>query len=153
VATVAVVGAVAGVAAVLVAGTARVGTPWRGLPRLAAAVRHDRCVVSDSPAGLIELNRLDRGFSRGCPDWVDVTGKTYFGRDHTPQRRGLDAPWQRDLVRYLRRGGGAFVVRASGDGLTRWARHRLARGRLVLEEPGATLYQRRPTGRPGRPTG
>ena len=53
-----------------------VSPPWRALSRLQTVVGHDHCVVSDSPAGLIELDRLDVGFSRGCPDWVDVTGKT-----------------------------------------------------------------------------
>jgi len=142
VASLAVAGATAGMAAVLLSGGTRFANPWRSLPKLEAVVRHDRCVVSDSPAGLIELDRLDTGFARGCPDWVDVTGMTYFGRDHTSGSRRHDVGWQRDLVRYLRRGDAAFIVRAAGDGLTGRAQHRLARGRLLVRVPGATLYQR-----------
>ena len=145
VAALAVLGATAGAASVVVAGT-KVAIPWRSAAKLQALVRHDRCVVSDSPAGLIELNRLDVGFARGCPDWVDVTGMTYFGPDHVTGSRRRDVHWQRDLVRYLRHGDAAFVVRPVGDGLSIGAKERLARGTLVVRVGGTTLYQRSAAG-------
>jgi hypothetical protein len=134
-----VAGAAAISVAVLVAGNFTATMAWQNSGRLIAAVRGDRCVMSDAPAGLIELNALDADFARGCPVWVDVTGRTYFGRDSgAPRRRNKN--WQQDLLRYLESGQSAFLVRANGDGLTRRGLHVLARRGVIARVGRNVLF-------------
>jgi hypothetical protein len=136
-----VAGAAAVSLAILVAGNFHAATPWRHSKALIAAVRGDRCVMSDAPAGLIELNKLDSDFANGCPNWVDFTGRTYFGRDFSstaPRKR--NAAWQHDMLAYLTSGQAVFVVRASGDGLARQTRAALIRGGVLMNDGSGALY-------------
>jgi hypothetical protein len=114
-------------ASVAYAGTFHATSSWHGADRLASAVRPLRCVMSDAPSGLIELDKLDSDLSHGCPNWVDVTGRTYFGADRSAAVRAANRRWQRDLTRYLLSGQAAFIVRASGDGMTPATRHAVER--------------------------
>lgn len=117
------------VLAVLVVGavTARflatgTGAPARPPPaELTAAVSSVRCLMSDSPSGLILLDALSRSLANGCPNWVDVTGRTYgidkaVGPDGKPVPRADNSRWQRDLLAYLTSGDAVFLVRVRGTG-------------------------------------
>jgi hypothetical protein len=127
-------------ATVVVGGTARATTSWRNAGELAARLASLPCVMSDSPAGLIELDRLDRDLAHGCTNWVDVTGRTYVAPDKSPHRRSRNARWQRDLTHYLLSGQAAIIVRASGDGMTPGTRAAIERGGQLAHRGRITVY-------------
>jgi hypothetical protein len=116
---------------VLVSGSVSVSKPFPS--RLAARVSGIRCLVADSPMALIETNTLSRGLSLGCPNWVDVTGRTY----------DVDAPgahfvvrprnqrWQRDVRRYLL-SGSAFILIRHATGLSTATRLQLSRQPVLV---------------------
>jgi hypothetical protein len=119
-------------------------------PPLAAAAAGSRCVMADSPMALIELNVLSRNFARGCPNWVDVSGRTYDvdaspGNEHTS--RPANARWQADLQRYLLSGNAVITIRtATGyDAATKQLLTRLP----VLARVGHFVLRRVPSGRAG----
>jgi hypothetical protein len=91
---------------------------------LASALTKVRCVMSDSPMALISLNALDRDLANGCPDWVDVTGRTYasdmtvHGPDGRPLPRVENGRWQQALADYLRSGQAVIVARAKDAGIS-----------------------------------
>lgn len=113
-------GALSGVASLLLAFviTAAVLTsqPASGEPfpaaQLAAGVRGQRCVLSDSPQALIQLNVLSRDFDNGCPNWVDVSGRSYDVDSDGNLARRNNPKWQRDILRYLLSGNALIVIRA-----------------------------------------
>lgn len=89
-------------------------TPVRGAADLARAVEGTRCLVSDTPMALIQLNALSRGLANDCPNWIDVTGRTYdvdAPPDDGPQGRLHNAKWQEDLRRYLLSGDAVILFR------------------------------------------
>jgi hypothetical protein len=91
---------------------------------LASAVTKVRCVMSDSPMALIGLNALDRDLANGCPNWVDVTGRTYApdmsvrGPDGRLLTRDANPRWQSALRDYLLSGDAVIVTRANDEGLS-----------------------------------
>ncbi len=95
-------------------------TPFPGRV-LAHAVRHDKCVISDSPMALIELDSLSRGMTNGCQNWVDVTGYTFGipGLHGNHDDRPTNATWQGALQRYLLSGDAVVLVRAYRTGISR----------------------------------
>jgi hypothetical protein len=91
-------------------------SPDRYLQRAAASFR---CVQSDSPQPLIALNVLSADLAHGCPQWVDVSGRTYDAdRPATSLPRRRNRRWQRDLLRYLRAGQAYVVVDVRREGLS-----------------------------------
>ena len=126
-----VMGAVTAVS--LGAGTFQAVRPWRGTAQLTAVASHLRCITSDGPGGLIELNALDRTLAQGCPDWVDVTGRTYLAPDRGAVDRRENRPWQRDVSAYLLHGEATFLVRIGGSGLTPGTLERIEGKRLTLD--------------------
>jgi alpha-1,2-mannosyltransferase len=102
--------------------------------RVAAA----RCVQSDTPMALIQLDVLSRDLANGCQVWVDVIGRTYEaplkptgtvgGR---PATRTTYAPWQHALRQYLLSGDALVVLDAHAAGI--------ARGTLKTVEQGPAL--------------
>ena len=111
---------------------------------LAAAVRTTKCVMSDSPMALIELNALSRGLGRGCPNWVDVTGRTYDVDKPAgaPVRRSQNLRWQRDLRRYLLSGGAVILIR-SGTGASAQTKQVLSSDDVLATANGYTVYRTR----------
>jgi hypothetical protein len=112
--------------------------PARELMR---SVAHSRCVMSDSPMALVELNVLSRDLANGCPNWVDVTGRTYSvdkpfrdGSGHWVART-YDPRWQRDLRRYLLSGDTLTLFRPYYTGVGAELRFILA-GQVVLARSG-----------------
>ncbi len=82
---------------------------------LAAGVADARCVMSDSPAALIEVDALSRDLAAGCANWVDVTGRTYDS-DRAAASRSHNARWQADVLRYLH-SGDAVILARPGTGI------------------------------------
>jgi alpha-1,2-mannosyltransferase len=112
--------------------------------RLASAVRHTRCVMSDSPMGLILLDTLSKGLGDGCPNWIDVTGRTY-GVDAGTLPGGkflsrVDNPtWQHDLLNYLRSGDAVMLIRTAGTGVSHQTQTALRRGGILATADGHTI--------------
>jgi hypothetical protein len=114
---------------------------------LAGRVARVRCVMSDSPMALIELDALSRDFADHCPNWVDVTGRTY-GVDAPPAahvvRRPHNVKWQADLRRYLLSGEAVIVIRR-GTGLAPATRRAIERlpvlGRAGVDVVHAVPHQ------------
>jgi uncharacterized membrane protein len=133
--------AAAGTVTALVVGMATaVPSPFHGAETLTRAVAHVRCVMSDSPMALIELDALSRGLSAGCPDWIDDTGPTY-GRDRSSHKRTHNQRWQRDATRYLRAGGAVILLRGKRSGLDRHTRHEITRNGLLDAVDGHRVYR------------
>ena len=84
-----------------------------GTRQLAKGVAHETCVVADTPMALIELNALDRSFTHGCRDWVDLTGVEHGGGPDASDRVVPGRPnsrWSRDLCGYLTSGDAVMIV-------------------------------------------
>jgi hypothetical protein len=113
--------------------------------QVASMLRGDRCVMSDSPMGPILIDTLSHDLARGCPNWIDVTGRT-FGVDAWRNREGLESPrtqdprWQRDLLRYLSSGQAALIVRQPITGLTRHSLFLLRQGGVLSRGHGYAVY-------------
>jgi hypothetical protein len=115
---------VGGVVVLLVVVTI-VSTKWvLGYPaaRLRPAVAHSGCVMADAAMPLIELDVLSRDLSRGCPNWIDVTGRSYGEHASTRHARRHNARWQRDLTHYLLSGDTLTLFRKDVGIGTRLAR-------------------------------
>lgn len=114
--------------------------------KLAGAVAHVRCLMSDSPMALIDLDALSRGLADGCPNWVDVTGRSYDadpGTGRAAAHRSLNAKWQADALRYLRSGDAVILVRTA-SGLTKTTRQRIEQGTLLVRSGRYAVYRTRP---------
>ena len=140
-------GTVAGAAA------AAVFLPEQGVlpfPRDASrAVAGSRCVMSDSPTVLIELNVLTRDLEDGCRNWVDVSGRGYgldrtYLRDGQPVSRAANRTWQRRLTRYLYSGDTLILYRPTATGIGSALRRKLAGTAILTTEGGVTVYCTRP---------
>jgi hypothetical protein len=128
-------------AAVLTAATLAqpidVAEPFPTAP-LARAVQHVRCLMTDSPMALIEVNALSRDLGNGCRNWVDVTGRTY-GADSSPLPRGRNPRWQADILRYLLSGQALLVIRP-GTGLSAATWRAIRRHPVLAQAGGYTIY-------------
>jgi hypothetical protein len=112
--------------------------------RLARSVQTTPCVMSDSPMALIELNTLSRGLAHGCPNWVDVTGRTY-NVDKPAQRlpRAQNLRWQHDLRSYLLSGGAVIMIRA-GTGASGVTLHQIDTHPVIDRAGRYTVYSTAP---------
>jgi alpha-1,2-mannosyltransferase len=118
-----VLAAATATALALLARPVQITQPFPG-STLASRFGEVRCTMSDTPMALIELDVLSRDLTDQCPNWVDVTGRTY-GVDAAPRShfedRWHNRRWQRDLRRYLLSGNAVILLRyATGvDAATR----------------------------------
>lgn len=79
------------------------------LQRLAVAAQTSRCVTTDDPMNLIELNLVGRNISRNCPVMVDLGGYVFDLPVHGQRvSRRADPAWQSLALRYL--GSGSRTV-------------------------------------------
>jgi alpha-1,2-mannosyltransferase len=126
----------------------RVGTAFPGA-QVHALAATQRCVVSDSPAALVQSDLLSRDLARGCPVRVDVSGATYagdraVGAHGTPLPRLLNPVWQKDIRSYLMSQPMVILDRRFNDGLspaTMAALHRV--DDTVLTAPRLVVLERR----------
>lgn len=122
----------------------RVPLPSR---ELAAAVADVPCVMSDSPMALIGLNALHRTLARGCPNWVDVTGRTYASdmdvRDEDGRRvpRVANPRWQQALREYLLSGDAAIIIRARDAGISPATADAIAAGGVLAADSAHVIYR------------
>jgi hypothetical protein len=148
--------AVAGAAVVALAVVVPANRLWFGrgeahasLPsgQLAAAVADVRCVVSDTPMALIGLNALDRSLANGCPNWVDVTGRTYApdmevrGPDGRSVPRIANRRWQRALRDYLLSGDAVILMRARDAGVSPATWDAVRGGGILATDGTHVVYQ------------
>jgi len=141
----AVAGAGALTAVTVVAHRPAFTTPVHGTDVLARGVADTHCVMADSPMILIELDVLSRDLGRGCPNWIDVTGRTYdvdAPPKHGPQGRLHNARWQADLTSYLLSGDAAILFRPeTGADATTVATIRS--NPVLVRHRGVTVYRTR----------
>lgn len=125
---------------ILVTGSAAV-PPLPGAAALSRSVAGIRCVMSDSPMGLIEVNALSRGLAAGCPNWIDVTGRTYGPDRANGVSRAQNRRWQRDLTRYLRSGDALLIVRSRGTGVSAGTHAAISRDGVLARAGGQVVYR------------
>ena len=111
--------------------------PFPSAP-LARAVQHVRCLMTDSPMALIEVDALTRDLGDGCRNWVDVTGRTY-GADRSALPRGRNPRWQADLLRYLLSGQALLVIRP-GTGISAATWRAIQRHPVLARAGGYVVY-------------
>ncbi|MCA1674257.1 MAG: hypothetical protein LC799_19395, partial [Actinobacteria bacterium] len=130
-------------------GRTRASLPSR---QLASAVTNVRCVMSDSPMALIGLNALDRNLANGCPNWIDVTGRTYAsdmnvrGQDGRRVSRIANPRWQRALRDYLLSGDAVIIMRAKDVGISPATWDAIVGGGVLATDGAYVVY--RVEGRP-----
>jgi hypothetical protein len=121
--------------------------------QLASAVTPVPCVMSDSPMVLVGLNALDRDLANGCPNWVDVTGRTYApdmsvaGPDGRLLSRPANPRWQGALRDYLLSGDAVIVTRANDEGLSPTTWDAIRAGGILARDETHIIYavpRRRP---------
>ena len=123
---------------------ARVSLPSR---QLGAAVTGLRCVMSDSPMALIGLNVLSRNLADGCPNWIDVTGRTYAsdmdvrGEDGRPVPRLANPRWQEALRTYLLSGDAVIIMRAKDVGISPPTWEAIVGGGILATEGAHSIYR------------
>ena len=117
-------------AAVLIQNTIAVTTVW-GPARMAVAARQVRCVMSDTPEGLIALDVLDRSLTNGCIVRIDTIGLALLEPGSKSLRLTKDLHWQHDMVDYLESGQLAYPYLARGT-YAPAVRRELSRLRPVL---------------------
>ena len=114
---------------------------------LAAAVANVRCVMSDSPMALIGLNALDRNLANGCPNWIDVTGRTYAsdmsvrGQDGRRVARIANPRWQQALRDYLLSGDAVVIMRATDVGISPTTWDAVLRGGILATDGAHVVYR------------
>jgi alpha-1,2-mannosyltransferase len=105
-----------------------------------------RCVMSDSPMALIALNALDRNLASGCPNWIDVTGRTYAsdmdvrGQDGRPVHRIANLRWQRALRDYLLSGDVVVIMRAKDVGISPMTWNAIQAGGVLAADGSHVIY-------------
>jgi hypothetical protein len=113
--------------------------PGRTFERATANVR---CVMVDSNSALLLMNRLTSSLEHGCPNWVDVTGYTYFGPAKSGDLRRSENPaWQHALRRYLFAGEALVIVREKGTQPDRTTRAMIAKLPVLARGDGYVLYR------------
>jgi alpha-1,2-mannosyltransferase len=148
--------AVAGATVVAIALVIPAGRLWYGHDRaraslpsrqLAAAVTDVRCVMSDSPMALIGLDALSRNLANRCPNWIDVTGRTYAsdmdvrGEDGRRVSRLANPHWQQALRRYLLSGDAVIIMRAKDAGISSSTREAIVGGGILATDGVHSVYR------------
>jgi hypothetical protein len=143
--------AVPGLCALIAAGATltyllggKVGAVWPApATSLAADASQVRCVMSNSPMGLILIDSLSRDLRNGCRNWVDVTGRSY-GIGPAPSSRGAAHlnwdQWQPLLRSYLFSGQAVILVTNSGAQLDRQTHTTLVRSGILARSGGDVIY-------------
>lgn len=81
--------------------------------QLAGRVTQVRCLMNDTPTALIAVDALSRDLAHGCPNWIDVSGRTYGpdAANGAKVSRAKNARWQRSIRAYLLSGDAVFTAR------------------------------------------
>jgi hypothetical protein len=104
-----------------------------------------RCVQATSPMPLILLDALSRDLQNGCPQWVDVSGRTYsIDRGQHYVDRSVNQRWQRDILAYLLAGQQYVLVDTVREGLNARTMAILRKGPVIARSPSFALQRRVP---------
>jgi alpha-1,2-mannosyltransferase len=118
--------------------------PYSGAQRLARGVTDVRCVVSDTPMTLIQLNALDRSFTGGCRNWVDLTGVRH-GAGPNPNDRTtpgqVNETWSKDLCTYLTSGDAVIISAASWRTISHQCAARIRRSPVIVRAGDQVVYR------------
>ena len=125
------------------------GKTYASLPsrQLASTVTYVRCLMSDSPMALIALNALNRSLANGCPNWIDVTGRTYAadmnvrGPDGRRVSRIANPRWQRALRDYLLSGDAVIIIRAKDVGISPATWDAILGGGIIARDGAHVIYR------------
>jgi hypothetical protein len=116
---------------------------------LQTAVASARCVQSDTPMALIQLDVLSRDLENGCQVWVDVIGRSYHAPlkptgtvDGRPATRTTYGPWQRALRAYLESGDALVVLDPHSAGVARSTLRLVEHGPALAAADGYTVRGR-----------
>jgi hypothetical protein len=112
--------------------------PGRTFERATAGLH---CVMTDSTSALILMNRLSDVLEHGCPTWIDVTGRTYFGPAKSDAPRVGNVAWQRELQRYLLSGDAVVIVRPDGTEPSRPTWRLIRANAPIANGDGFVLYR------------
>lgn len=124
--------------AVTVSGSAAI-RPYAGAAALTRAIRDVPCVMTNYTTVLIRLDALTRGLADGCPNWIDVDGRTY-GPDKAPGPRSTNRKWHRALLRYLRSGDAIVLSNPARSGIT-GELAAIKRGGVLARAGGHVVYR------------
>jgi hypothetical protein len=103
-------------------------------------------MMSDSPMALIELNALDDSLADGCPDWVDVSGRTYApdmavrGLDGRRLSRSANPRWQQAVRDYLLSGDAVILLRANDAGISPATQAAIESGEVLGRDRTHVIY-------------
>ncbi len=103
--------------------------------------------MSDSPMALIGLNALDRNLANGCPNWIDVTGRTYASDmsardlDGRSVSRTANLRWQRALRDYLLSGDAVIIMRAKDVGISPTTWDAILGGGILATDGAHVIYR------------
>ncbi len=96
---------------------------------------------------LIRIDVLTRDLNNGCPNWIDVNGRTYgpdeqtAGPSNTPLPRSKNRKWQRDLTRYLRSGDAIILVSPRLSGIVGHTAKVIKQGGVLARVGRHTVYR------------
>jgi alpha-1,2-mannosyltransferase len=144
---VAALSAVVAIVAVGVTGLRITSHPIFPGPQLSAAARSQRCLLSDTPIALIEMNVLSRDLRDKCNVHVDVTGYTYegelaLGPTDKPIARPNNTAWQKKILGYLQSGSAFVLARGRDTGLSPASKAELSEWRVLARIDGYTVFAR-----------
>jgi hypothetical protein len=127
---------------IVIPGTVTPQPPGSAMVQEAAIAR---CVQATSPMPLILLNALSRDLQNGCPQWVDVSGRTYsIDRGQHYVDRSVNQRWQRDILAYLLAGQQYVLVDTVREGLNARTMAILRKGPVIARSPSFALQRRVP---------
>ena len=112
--------------------------------RLSEAAERYRCVLSDAPMSLIDMNLLSRDFHNGCPNIVDVNGFLYDLLRGLPRSKyGQAKLTYNDYMRnYLRSGNAVVFLRSTHSiNLSRATVDAIVHNGLIVDDQGHGLYR------------
>lgn len=114
---------------------------------LAPTVATVRCVTTDNPISLIELDVISRNIDRRCPFVADLGGYSYDMQPHRPAfvARRANVAWQSAAVDYLRSGGAAILMRfSSSSGFSRASAATVRSWPVIVKAGDVTVRRPRP---------
>lgn len=116
------------------------GTVNYPIGRVREALAGYRCLVADDPEAQIYLDRLSQDLARGCPDWVDVSGTSYWPNPYPYGTAARSRFWVAKQVRYFQSGDASLLVRTLPSPPAALLRA-LAHNGMILRGPEYVAYR------------
>ena len=96
---------------------------------------------------LVGLNALSRSLADGCPNWIDVTGRSYEpdmrvrGEDGRRLPRLANPRWQQALRTYLLSGDAVIIMRANDVGISPSTWEAIVGGGILVTDGAHFIYR------------